>query len=53
MNNSQHQTNNYYHRKGITLAAVKKVCHDLGLNPCRWSHLSAAFEILKAKFALL
>lgn len=44
--------NDYYHRRGITPAACVKVCRDLGLNPSYWSHLSAAFEILKAKYAL-
>lgn len=52
MNNSLHSENNYYHRKGITTAACKTVCHDLGLNPCFWPHLSVAFEILKAKYAI-
>lgn len=43
---------NYYHRRGITIKACKRVCKQLGLNPCVWSHLSTAFEILKTKHAL-
>lgn len=43
---------NYYHKRGITIRACKRVCNELGLNPANWSHLSAAFEILKTKYAL-
>lgn len=44
--------NDYYHSRGITPTACKKVCWQLGLNPAYWNHLSAAFEILKTKYAL-
>lgn len=43
---------NYYHRRGIKIRDCVRVCKDLGLNPACWSHLSAAFEILKTKHAL-
>lgn len=43
---------NFYHKRGIKIRDCVKVCNDLGLNPACWSHLSTAFEILKAKYAL-
>jgi len=43
---------NYYHKRGIRVRDCVRVCRELGLNPANWSHLSAAFEILKTKYAL-
>lgn len=38
---------NYFQSRGVTVKKVVATCKQLGLNPCNWSHLSAAYEMCK------
>ncbi|HWB62132.1 MAG TPA: hypothetical protein VG603_01385 [Chitinophagales bacterium] len=38
---------NYYQRRGITIAEARNLCHELGLVPCYWNNLRLAIQLLE------